>query len=74
MTTHTLQVEFDPYDRLVDECRHAGHYPYTLLKGNISRAVADGYHEYLVENDEDLFDSSNERLLLWEAWPGGQSK
>lgn len=65
-------MEFDPYDRLNDACRNSSQYPYTLLKETNSRAILEGYHEHLVHNDAALFDSSNEQLLFWEAWPGTQ--
>lgn len=66
-------IEFDPYDRLVDACRNSSRYPYTLLKETTSRAVLEGYSDHLLQNDDALFDSSKQRLVLWEAWPGAQS-
>ena len=58
-------AEFDPQDRLTDACRNSSLYPYTLLTKTTSRAVLEGYHQYLTDNDADLFDSSKERLLFW---------
>jgi hypothetical protein len=72
-TANTGMLEFDPYDRLVDACKNSSRYPYTLLKETTSRAVLEGYSEHLRQNDADLFDSSKQRLVLWEAWPGTQS-
>lgn len=66
-------ADFDPYDRLIDAFRKSDQYPYTLLKETTSRAVLEGYQEYLVENDADLFDDSSQRLIFWEAWPGAPS-
>lgn len=66
-------AEFDPYDRLMDACRNFTQYPYTLLKETTPRAVLEGYHDHLLQNDDALFDSSSQRLVLWEAWPGTDS-
>ncbi|KAK4040357.1 hypothetical protein C8A01DRAFT_15750 [Parachaetomium inaequale] len=65
-------TEFDPYDRLIESCRNSSQYPYTLLNETTPRAVLEGYHEHLVQNDGALFDDSDPRLVFWEAWPGTQ--
>ena len=66
-------AEFDPQDRLNDACRNSDLYPYTLLTKTTSRAVLEGYRQHLAKKDADLFDSSKEHPLFWEAWPATQS-
>jgi hypothetical protein len=64
------EFQFDPYDRLRESCRNFRQYPCTLLDETTPRAVLEGYQKHLVQNDDALFDSSSQRLVFWEAWPG----
>lgn len=66
-------AEIDPHDRLLEACRNADQYPYTLLKNTISRAILKNYYTYLSQNEAALLDGPNHRIIFWELWLGEQS-
>ncbi|KAK4125184.1 hypothetical protein N657DRAFT_633073 [Parathielavia appendiculata] len=57
---------------LVDACRNFSEYPCTLLKAAVSQADLDDYCGNSLRNEAALFDSSKQRIVLWEAWAGAQ--
>ncbi|KAK4224911.1 hypothetical protein QBC38DRAFT_484327 [Podospora fimiseda] len=62
-------IKVSPHDQLLEALKDPGQYPLgqTLLKSTQPAEISRSQQKRLLENEDDIFDSSRKRIVFWET-------